>query len=313
MADVPGTIVDSNSDKQPIRVPGMKEPLYFPKSMSDEDIAKAIKTHPEYKDINPLYKENRLDRAMPDWLRPITNHLKDPGWTTVAAKGMPIINHAVVDSPNSKNIEENYPKTATGLKLAGGAASMVAPAGMATKISAGIAPGRTLEAVTQGGMNLGVGSADRAIGGKSTTKNDAIIDFLGGAAGPAIGKFISPNADPKRYTDAALTAMSEPQLAALFTPSIRDAARETAKGAVGRGLEQFTQNPILATLLGGVGSHLAGQNPMMGAALGAATTAAAHGNVWRQHNTLMHNEAAQAALTALLGRSPNEIVITQGR
>jgi hypothetical protein len=292
---------------QIIDVPGLGE-VTFPAGMDDKAIAAAIEDHFKSpgkfarKDIGTAVPTNaprrdRLQDAMPDWMGSIYGHLKDPGWTTHVAKGIPIAGNYVEDTPNSKALEENHPWVAKGLEIGGNAASMVAPAGAVSKGAAAIAPGRTLEAILQTILGGGTAAANTATKEGSTSddvKTSALLGGAGGAMSPVIGKIFSPTMDKARYTPEHLSKYSYAELEKMFGKGARDETKKMIKDKI--------SDSSLMSVGGGVLSYLMGGGPLAGAAGGYVGSKFSEpiSNILAHlvSNRTFHNKGGQAILNA---------------
>lgn len=288
---------------QIISIPGLGD-VAFPEGMSNSDIEKAIEEHlkspgkfakSEMANVVPtnILPQDRITEALPDFAKPIYEHLKDPGWVGVMAKGIPVAGKYVSDTPAIRSIEENYPKTATGLKIAGGIGSMIAPAGGMSKAASLIGPGRIIEGIAQGGLGATTNVADKLAetGLSSDIQNDAILGFLGGASGPAIGKVISPIKDIKRVAAKApeqLQHYSEKELEKIFSKKAASAARQESLSKVKQAAAKLIENPMLTAIGSGAIAQLSGHSsPLAIAALGALAPAGIKGAGYAATNTLM--------------------------
>lgn len=173
-----------------------------PEDFTDEQIATALKAHPEYKEHGSAVRQRSL------------------GFMNSMAKGVPILGNLVnpyekaTGTTYSKDLEKDYPMTAAGARVAGGVASMGPIAG---GVAASTAPGLVRNVLAQSGTFGGIGVADKiAEKGQEATPEDLAwaggTNAIGGAMGPLIGKLLSPSS-PRYPThdeiDKAIAAASK--------------------------------------------------------------------------------------------------------
>lgn len=272
--------------------------LSFPDSMSDADIEKAIKEHPEYPKARDKANFKPLVQP-PEWLTKFLGKPEDspmPG--TVAreiGKGIPGIGHFIPQNSEMASMEKNWP-IATGLARGTGAVgSMIAPSiGVSSGLVKAGFPGLLPEIAGQATLGAGTSAVDKLAQKGTNVSSDEIIEALKhggawGAAGPIAGKMISPAFNSNRYTNEQLAKFPEEHLEKMLRPT---AAKETARAIL--------EHPI-TTAAGGAGlAAISGVHPGLGAAAGFAAPYAVKGAHALASNKMMHNPDTQAILNILM-------------
>lgn len=161
---------------------GNIDQIEIPEDFTDEQIAAALKAHPEYREHGSAVRQRTL------------------GFANSMAKGVPILGNLVnkyensQHAPYSQELERDYPKTAWAGRVAGGMASS---APIAAGVAANTLPGLVRNTLAQGGTFAGLGAADKIAekGPNATVPQVATattLNGLGGMFGPLLGKVISP-------------------------------------------------------------------------------------------------------------------------
>lgn len=174
-------------------------------------------------------------------------------------KGVPVVGNftgGITDQDNQSNaqFEKNNPTTSGALKLAGGVASTLP---LAAAAPAGV--------LGQMGLFSGLGGADAAAAGGSAQdiKNKAILGALGGAAGPFLGKVISPaqkELSPERAGDmvgSVLGSLGGGLEGGVFGHLMADTIGPYVAGPINKyWTNGVAQNPTVKALLNSLGGQV---------------------------------------------------------
>lgn len=267
--------------------------IEVPDGFTEEQISKALEEHPDVQNLQNPPKS--FPRAAAE---------RTAGFVNEMGKGIPVAGNYIPRSQYAKDLVKDYPKTAMGARLAGGVAS-TAPLMAMTMGGAGtpLAMNMIRQGLTGGAINVADKVAEK---GTDTSMSDLAwsggLGTMGGAAGPLIGKFISPASVRAPHEIAASeNAIRDSVMNGLrsaYGVIPRDASPERqarmAHQALGIAIEDFerrlanvprTTPPserVLDTLMNGISGgamgyglgHIAGQEPitagMMGGLLGHA-------------------------------------------
>src|SRR4029077_19024048 len=278
-------------------IPGVTT-VDVPDDWSDEQIATALKAHPAYK--------NESGRAL---LRDAARE-RTLGFANEMAKGVPIVGNLAdryeehTGHPYGKELQRDYPLTATGARIGGG---LLSSAPIAGGVAASTGPGLIRNIMAQGGTFGGLGVADKiAEKGQEATPEDLAwsggLNAIGGAAGPLIGRGFSPSL-PRAPTHDELSAAFEaaargrgpgPRYTKTDLKGTKDdpfgfhvdEARKAKFGHIAdvledmegeiSGLHQPPSSHVLDTLVntgtgavaGGLAGHLGGSDAMLGSLAG---------------------------------------------
>lgn len=215
-----------------------------------------------------------------------------PGFTSAMVKGVPVLGNMVPESKNLTDLEQNHPVLNKTANVLGGGMAMLAPATKAAQLGAKIAPGLLGEVGAQSTLGVGTNLADKvAEKGTATSMQDlqsaALIGAGQGAAGPLLGKAISPTLFHSSAKPAeALAHLPEKALEDIFK-----------KGAAKDAVHAILSHPMVTGAAGLASSHLTGVHPITSAAIGLMAPAAV--KKWGS-NELMHNAKNKAILDALV-------------
>ena len=284
-----------------IGIEGLDE-IEVPDSFTDDMIKDALKKHPNYKEEKSTLRQSAENVA---------------GFVNEMGKGIPIVGHHIPRTKYAEHLNKNWPKTAMGARIAGGTASMI-PLMMA---SGGIAgPGLAANIAMQGATGGTVGVLDKLSekGMDATGKElgtSGVIGALGGAAGPVVGRFITPSTQRGISNTDIQGAIERGSRSA----HIGGAAPMDPSKAASQAIKEIPKNPktmpwIADTLLntatttgvGALGGKYLLDDPQLGALVGMgmgmgspALRDALLRSPWMT-NKLMHNPSNQAILDAMM-------------